>query len=183
MIQRHARGLLAAGNIAPTAHRQVMQGPADTTGREPDSQKRDRHRGAVLAFDFGERRIGVAVGDREIGIAHPLETIRYRQGQDPIVSIKALVSEWHPVLFVVGLPVSADGSEHDLAPAVRRFSESLTRHFGIAIRLIDERYTSAAASGILNEAGIRGRRQKDYLDQVAAQMILEDFFANDNAIA
>lgn len=158
-----------------------MHEPA--AGREPGSQKNNRQRGAVLAFDFGKRRIGVAVGDRELGIAHPLDTIHYRHDQDPLPLIAALVSEWHPVVFVVGLPVSADGSEHDLAPAVRRFSDSLTRRFGIDIRLIDERYTSAAASGILSEAGIRGRRQKEYLDQVAAQMILEDFFAHDNAIA
>jgi putative Holliday junction resolvase len=181
MIMRRPRGLLAAGSIASAAHGQVLQSSSDTTGREPGSQTRNRHRGAVLAFDFGERRIGVAVGDRELGIAHPLETIHYRQDQGPIASINALVSEWRPVLFVVGLPVSADGGEHDFAPAVRRFSDSLTQHFGIAITFIDERYTSAAASEILNEAGIRGRRQKEYLDQVAAQMILEDFFAHDNA--
>jgi len=149
----------------------------------PQSQDNGQRRGAVLAFDFGERRIGVAVGDRELGIAHPLETIRYQRDQDPIVAIKPLVREWQPVLFVVGLPVNVNGSEHDLAPAVRHFSDALAKCFSIAVRLVDERYTSAAASGILNEVGIRGRRQKDYLDQVAAQMILEDFFAHDNAIA
>jgi putative Holliday junction resolvase len=142
-----------------------------------------KQRGAVLALDFGERRIGVAVGDREIGIAHPLETIHYRRDQDPLALLETLVREWHPVLFAVGLPVSADGTEHDLAPAVRRFCDGLKQRFGIGIRLIDERYTSTAASEILGDAGIRGRRQKDYLDQIAAQMILEDFFANDNAIA
>ena len=149
----------------------------------PQSQDKGLRRGAVLAFDFGERRIGVAVGDRELGIAHPLETIRYQRDQNPIAAIKPLVKEWRPVLLVVGLPVNVNGSAHDLAPAVRRFCDSLAECFGIAVRLVDERYTSAAASGILNEAGIRGRRQKDYLDRVAAQMILEDFFAHDNAIA
>lgn len=160
-----------------------MAATTGIAGRDPSGQNKGRKRGAVLAFDFGERRIGVAVGDRELGIAHPLGTIRYQPDQDPIDPIRALVREWCPVMFVVGLPINVDGSEHDLAPAVRRFSESLAQCFGIAVRLIDERYTSAAASGILNEAGIRGRRQKDYLDQVAAQTILEDFFAHDNAIA
>ena len=149
----------------------------------PRSQNNEHRRGAVLAFDFGERRIGVAVGDRELGIAHPLETIRYQRDEDPMPAIKALVSEWHPVLFVVGLPVNVDGSPHDLAHAVQQFSDSLAQRFGVAVRLIDERYTSAAASGLLNEAGIRGRRQKEFLDQVAAQMILEDFFAHDKPIA
>lgn len=136
-----------------------------------------------MAFDFGERRIGVAVGDRQLGIAHPLETIQYRRGQDPLGSVERLVTEWRPDLFVVGLPVGADGSEHEFAPIVRRFSEALTRRFGIATRLVDERYTSAEASGILNEAGIRGRRQKAFLDQVAAQTILEDFFVHDKTTA
>ncbi len=134
------------------------------------------HRGAVMAFDFGERRIGVAVGDLEMGIAHPLETIDCRRGVDRIASIETLVAEWHPVLFVVGLPVNTDGSEHKLTPAVRHFCDALSRRFGISSRLIDERYTSAEASSILRDAGVRGRKQKAYLDQVAAQTILEDFF-------
>ena len=142
-----------------------------------------RPRGAVMAFDYGERRIGVAVGDRELGIAHPLQTIEYRRGQDPLTLIDALVKEWKPDLFVVGLPVSADGSEHELAPLVRNFCIALTNRFGIATKSVDERYTSAEASDLLGAAGVRGRRQKDYLDQVAAQTILEDFFAHDDAIA
>ena len=140
-------------------------------------------RGAVMAFDFGERRIGIAVGDRELGIAHPLETLHYRHAQDPMVAIGPLVAEWQPVLFVVGFPVNADGTEHALAPTVRRFCAALTRRFGVATRLVDERYTSAEASGMLRDAGVRGRRQKAYLDQVAAQTILEDFFSNDNFTA
>ena len=140
-------------------------------------------RGAVMAFDFGERRIGVAVGDRELGIAHPLETVHYRHAQDPLVPIETLVGEWQPVLFVVGLPTNSDGTEHTLAPAVRRFSALLTSRFGVATRFIDEGYTSAEASGMLRDAGIRGRRQKAYVDQVAAQTILEDFFSNDDAIS
>ncbi len=150
---------------------------------EPTLQDSAKKRGAVMAFDFGERRIGVAIGDRELGIAHPLETIVYRRDQDPVVLIEVLVREWYPELFVVGLPVSNDGSEHELAPLVRSFCAALSDRFGVATRLVDERYTSAEASEILNEAGVRGRRQKEYLDQVAAQTILEDFFAHDDAIA
>jgi putative Holliday junction resolvase len=134
-------------------------------------------RGAVLAFDFGERRIGVAVGDLELGIAHPLETIKLRPGGDRLASIETLVAEWHPVLFVVGLPVNVDGTEHELTSAVRQFCDALTHRFSISSRLIDERYTSAEASGILRDAGVRGRKQKAFVDQVAAQTILEDFFA------
>jgi putative Holliday junction resolvase len=130
-----------------------------------------------MAFDFGERRIGVAVGDLELGIAHPLETIVIRQGGDRFASIEPLVAEWRPVLFIVGLPVNVDGSEHRLTEVVHRFCDTLTRRFEVASRLIDERYTSAEASSLLRDAGVRGRKQKAYLDQVAAQTILEDFFS------
>lgn len=131
-----------------------------------------------MAFDFGERRIGVAVGELEIGIAHPLETIVCKQDGDRLASIETLVAEWHPVLFVVGLPINTDGSEHTLTPTVCRFCDELTRRFGIGSRLIDERFTSAEASSMLRDAGVRGRKQKAYLDQVAAQTILEDFFSH-----
>ena len=140
--------------------------------------ERAPQRGAVMAFDFGERRIGVAVGDLELGIAHPIETIDIRQGGDRFASIEPLVAEWRPVLFIVGLPVNADGSEHRLKEAVHRFCDTLTRRFRVASRLIDERYTSAEASSMLRDAGVRGRKQKAYLDQVAAQTILEDFFSH-----
>ena len=133
-------------------------------------------RGAVMAFDFGERRIGVAVGELELGIAHPLDTLNCRQDGDRLASIGTLVDEWHPVLFVVGLPVNTDGSEHALTPAVHHFCDALKRRFGITSRLVDERFTSAEASSMLREAGVRGRKQKAYLDRVAAQTILEDFF-------
>ena len=149
----------------------------------PESAAPVRQRGAVMAFDFGERRIGVAVGDRELGIAHPLDTLQRQKGQDPLGQIDSLVAQWEPVLFVVGLPVNSDGSRHALAPAVRRFCNSLRERFGTETRLVDERFTSAEASVMLRDAGIRGRRQKTYLDQVAAQTILEDFFSNDEAIS
>ena len=155
----------------------------DAGGALPTLAAAPLKRGAVIAFDFGERRIGVAVGDRELGIAHPLETLHYRQSEDVLVPIESLVREWQPVLFVVGLPVSSDAAEHKLAPTVRRFADLLTQRFGVAAHLVDERYTSAEASGMLRDAGIRGRRQKAYLDQVAAQTILEDFFSHDNSTA
>jgi putative Holliday junction resolvase len=142
----------------------------------PTTGKRDRGRGAVMALDFGERRIGVAVGDRALGIGHPLETVHYKNGQDPLERIARLVSEWKPELFVVGVPVTPDGKPHPLVPAIERFCRALTERFGIATCQVDESYTSAEASDMLRGAGVRGRQQKAFLDQVAAQTILEDFF-------
>ena len=68
--------------------------------------------GTTLAFDFGETRIGVAQGDAEVGIAHPLATISGEGNDKKFAAIAALVAEWRPVQFVVGLPLSTDGSEH-----------------------------------------------------------------------
>jgi putative Holliday junction resolvase len=150
--------------------------PSASESTSMAAQSAPQH-GAVMAFDFGKRRIGVAIGELELGIAHPLVTIQIRPGGDRFASIEALVAEWRPVLFIVGLPINADGTEHKLTSAVRHFGDTLTRKFGISSRLVDERYTSAEASSILRETGVRGRKQKAYLDQVAAQTILGDFFA------
>ena len=141
------------------------------------------HHGTVLAFDFGERRMGVAIGDLALRIAHPLETIDCAMRDQRFERIAALVSQWNPVGFVVGLPLNVDGSEHSLAPAVRAFADELRRRFGIVATLVDERFTSAQAVDSLREAGVRGKAQKQYLDQVAASSILEDFFAHDDSAA
>lgn len=154
-----------AGNGAST--------PEDSRSTGPTSA-----RGAVLCFDYGKRRIGVAVGDLSLGIAHPLETIDAAESDVRFRRIAALVAEWRPVRVVVGLPTSGDGSEHALAPAVRAFCEALEVRFSIPTECVDERYTSAEAESILREVGVRGRAQKQYLDQVAATTILEDFFAH-----
>ncbi|MEX0960558.1 MAG: Holliday junction resolvase RuvX [Burkholderiales bacterium] len=140
-------------------------------------------RGAVLAFDFGQRRVGVAVGDRDLRIAHPLQTIDAAGSADRLSRIEALVREWKPVLFVVGLPVNLDGTEHPLAPQARTFARKLSERFGMETRLVDERYSSSEASLMLREAGVRGRAQKAHLDHFAAKTILEDFFGNDDVHA
>ena len=135
-------------------------------------------RGTVLAFDFGEKRVGVAVGELELELAHPLATITAESDKERLTAIERLVKEWSPVLFVVGLPMHLDGSDHELAKRCRRFAERLRGRFGRPARLVDERLTSATAGLALAEAGVRGRRQKDMLDQVAAQQILQAYFAS-----
>jgi putative Holliday junction resolvase len=134
----------------------------------------DRPRSStVLAFDFGLRRIGVATGDLQLRIAHPLETIPTHAYFD---RIRRLVKEWQPALFVVGLPHSEDGEEREITRACRRFGRELETRFGIEVRLFDERFTSSEAAAALKEAGIAGIRQKPLLDKVAAQQILQSFF-------
>jgi putative holliday junction resolvase len=133
--------------------------------------------GTVLAFDFGTRRIGVAVGELGLGIAHPLQTINVVSGRARLEQIGILIREWAPALLVVGLPSHMDGTEHALSARCRRFAAQLERGFGVDTHLVDERLTSATAAESLAAAGVRGRRRKQLLDQVAAVHILQTFFA------
>jgi len=132
--------------------------------------------GTVLAFDFGERRIGVAVGEHLIHSANPLVTIDNESNEVRFSAITQLVSEWRPTLLVVGLPLSLDGSETEVTQLCKKFARRLNGRFNLPVALIDERYSSAEASQLLNETGIRGRAQKAMLDQVAAQTILRSYF-------
>lgn len=132
--------------------------------------------GTVLAFDFGEKRIGIAVGEHLLASANPLMTIDNESNEIRFQIITKLVSEWQPRLLVVGLPLSLDGSEHAVTQLCKKFARRLNGRFNLPVALIDERYSSAAASQLLNEAGIRGRAQKEILDQVAAQTILQSYF-------
>jgi putative Holliday junction resolvase len=145
-------------------------------GHTPEGAAR-RRTGTVLAFDFGERRMGVAVGELELQLAHPLETVHAVSDRERMQAIERLVMEWRPVALVVGLPTHLDGSEYELSRRCRNFARRLRGRFGIDTFLIDERLTSHAAGLALAEAGVRGRRQKDMLDQVAAQQILATYFA------
>lgn len=134
------------------------------------------HEGSALAFDFGEQRIGVAVGEPEVGIAHPLCTIDTAVNDERFARIAALIAEWQPQALVVGLPTHADGTEHDMTRLARRFANRLKGRFGLPVWLVDERHTSLVAESMLNETGLRGRKQKPVLDQVAAQAILQTWF-------
>lgn len=130
----------------------------------------------MLAFDFGLKRIGVALGERRLGIAHPLQTIAAEDNARRFDAIAALIEEWRPVLVVVGLPRHLDGAEHELAARCRRFARQLEGRFRLHAVLVDERLSSAAAGESLAQAGVRGRKQKPVLDQAAAQHILQQFF-------
>lgn len=136
--------------------------------------------GTLLAFDFGEQRIGVAVGETLLGIAHPLETITTEVTTHRFTQISSLIKEWQPSLLLVGLPLHMDGQEHDITRLARRFARRLEGRFHLPLAMWDERLSSDAASLALNEAGVKGRQQKKVLDQVAAVQILQDFFDTPN---
>lgn len=135
-------------------------------------------RGTLLAFDFGEKRIGVAVGNNIAATAQPLATIAEEQTDARFAAIAELLAEWRPVALIVGLPCHEDGTPHQLTALCRRFANRLYGRYRLPVLLIDERYTSAAASETLNARGVRGLQQKALLDQVAAQHILEAYLAD-----
>lgn len=135
----------------------------------------------VLGFDFGSRRIGVAVGDGTLRIAHPAGTIDAKSEQQRWERLEQAVSEWKPCLFVVGLPVAEDGSEHAMAGTVRDFAKRLEKRFGIPVHLVDERFTSSEAAERLRQSGLHGRAQKPHLDELAATSILQSYFDSGHA--
>jgi putative Holliday junction resolvase len=121
-------------------------------------------RGTVLAFDFGLKRIGVAVGEPELGTAHPLPAVT------DFVEIEKLVEEWQPAGLVVGLPSSAQGEPHKMTKQAEDFARRLERRFKLPVARVDERFTSVEA-----EQRLRGVKRKA-IDSVAAQLILEQYF-------
>jgi putative Holliday junction resolvase len=132
--------------------------------------------GSVLAFDFGTRRIGVAVGDTRLGIAHPLATIAAEDNRRRFEAIAALVEEWQPVRLVLGCPADPNGAGHALLPALLRFERRLAARFGLPVERVDETLSSWDASRRMSASGTPARAQKQGLDAMAACVILESWF-------
>jgi putative Holliday junction resolvase len=124
----------------------------------------ERSARTILAFDFGLKRIGVAVGEPELGTAHPLPAV------SDFSEIEKLVAEWKPASLVVGLPTSAKGEPHAMTRQAEDFARRLERRFKLPVVRVDERYTSVEA-----ERKLRGLKKKA-VDSVAAQLILEQYF-------
>ena len=135
-------------------------------------------RGTVLAFDFGEKRIGVAVGECELRSASALTTFDAETNDARWAAIGRLLDEWKPALLVVGLPLSPEGVPHDMTARAERFARQLEGRYRLPVVLQDERYTSAEAdSQLRDEGGVRDwRSRKQKLDAHAAQLILKDYF-------
>ncbi|MEQ1774399.1 MAG: Holliday junction resolvase RuvX [Burkholderiales bacterium] len=132
-----------------------------------------RDTGTVLAFDFGEKRIGVAVADLAVGIAHPLETIHAEGNSTRFAAIGALIAEWKPAQLIVGEPHHADGGEHEIGRLARRFAQRLEGRFALPVTLVDETLSSHTAEVQLRAQGVRGDKLKAVLDAAAACEIIE----------
>lgn len=131
--------------------------------------------GCMLAFDYGEKRIGVAVGDTILHMAHALTTIEAEDNASKFNQIGALITAWQPALLVVGHPMHLNGEGHAMTKLAEKFAQRLEGRFALPVVMVDERLSSAEASQNLYAAGIRGRAQKPLLDQVAAQTILQSY--------
>ena len=135
----------------------------------------------ILAFDFGLRRIGVAVGQSVTGSASPLAVIANRDTGIDHDAIAALIREWRPARLVVGMPAHADGSDSDMRQPVLAFIDEL-RRYELPISTVDERFTSVEAERTLKEAraaGTRGRISKEDIDSAAAVFIAVRYLASE----
>jgi putative Holliday junction resolvase len=129
----------------------------------------------VLAFDFGTRRIGVAMANTLTRVAHPLTTIDAPPPAARITAIAALIDEWRPAQLVVGLPVHADGTPHAMTARAKAFARTLETRFALPVALVDERFTTRAAESALASAGRGGRAARAARDETAAQIILQQW--------
>ena len=127
----------------------------------------------LLGFDYGPRKIGVAVGQTVTASASPLATLRGRNDKPDWTGIEALIREWRPSALVVGLPFQMDDQEVPWSAQVHRFARQLTGRFGLPVHLVDERLTSWQARDELKSRP--GPRLTDHRvqDAVAAALILE----------
>jgi putative Holliday junction resolvase len=120
----------------------------------------------ILAFDFGLKRIGVAIGNTMICQAKPLSVITATANEPKFAAIDSLIREWGASRIVVGLPSHPDGTEHEMSARCRRFANQVHGRFNLPVELVDERYSSAVISA----------RRGEVIDDRAAAIILQQYF-------
>ncbi len=131
----------------------------------------------ILGFDFGTRRIGVAVGNELLANARELDPLPARDGIPDWEQVARLVAEWQPDLFVVGLPLTAEGEEQLMSTRARKFGKRLFGRFGIPCVMVDERGSTGEAKVIARELGHRGNYREASVDGISAVLIVERWFA------
>lgn len=149
----------------------------------------------LLGFDFGTKRIGIAIAQEITGTANPLVTVKAVKNKPDWESISKIIAEWQPDLLVVGLPLHMDGTEQDMTRSARRFSNQLNGRYQLPVALMDERLTSNEAESILSEQSgssgsqFRGSQSqssqfrdsmfpdKAQIDMISAQLILQSWLS------
>ncbi len=136
--------------------------------------------GSVLAFDFGTKRIGVAIGtqlgESQSGPARALTTIDAEANDARFDAIAKLIAEWQPVRLLVGRPLSEDGTPHDMTARCERFANQLRGRFRLPVDAVDERFSSTEADATLRERGLSWQQRKAQVDAEAALVILQTWF-------
>ena len=118
-----------------------------------------------LAFDYGVKRIGVAVGNSYTRLAQPLKTIQNKNSDETFSIIQKLIQEWEVSILVVGLPTHPDGAEHEMTRRAERFGNQLNGRLNLPVKWVDERYSSAVVDDPVSD-----------IDRQAAVLILEQYF-------
>ncbi len=135
----------------------------------------------VIAFDFGLKRTGVAVGNTLTGSATPECTLTGKDEQPNWQGISQLIEDWKPTQIVVGLPVELDGTENPLTKRINRFCNQLNGRYNLPVDQENEQFTSIEAADRLKQLRQSGRKKKvtkDEIDKIAASIILENWMQN-----
>ena len=135
----------------------------------------------VLAFDFGLRQIGVAVGNCLLNTTQPLAIISAREGIPDWSAVERVVAEWQPDLLLVGDPLNMDGSASELSTRARKFARRLHGRLGIPFEMADERLSSFEAKQLSRERGHRGDFKRQPVDSEAAELVLRAWLENRTA--
>lgn len=130
----------------------------------------------LLAFDFGKKRIGVAVGQTVTKSARPLITIAAKDGKANWQDITPLINKWRPDALIVGIPLNMDGTEQPISSDARAFANALKEQYNLPVFEMDERLTTKDARERLFAEGGFKALQSGQVDQVAAQLILQNWF-------
>jgi putative Holliday junction resolvase len=131
--------------------------------------------GNIIGFDFGQKRIGVAIGNNISKSAQALITIESASSNQKFEAIQKIMDEWQPVSIVVGVPFNVDGSEHKVTNLCKKFAKQLEQKYALPIHLIDERYTSIEAGYEIQDKKIDPKKKKLLIDQIAAKIILQSY--------
>ena len=139
--------------------------------------------GLYLAFDYGDRHIGIASGHSQTGTTSPLAVVRNNSGTPTWRDVDHLINKWQPVGFVIGIPLHMEGNEQALTAKARGFGKRLQKRYGLPVHEADERLTTRQAGAIIKENRMRGKRRKTSkadLDKIAAALILQKWFEDHN---
>ena len=137
--------------------------------------------GRFLGLDFGSKTVGVAVSDPLFMTAQPVETIKRNQANKlrrTLARIGELIEEYDISRIILGYPVNMDDTEGERCSATREFMELLKKRFDIPVTLVNEQLTTIEADQILDEMGVKRGERKEYIDKIAAAIILQDFLNN-----